>query len=69
MLCITCEQEIPAERLEILPHTKTCVKCSNEKKKVGFMDFGHKTAPVLVVINPENSEDLRRATRVFNRSR
>ena len=26
--CIKCQEDIPPKRLEILPNTKTCVKCS-----------------------------------------
>ena len=26
--CIKCQEEIPPKRIEILPNTKTCVKCS-----------------------------------------
>ncbi len=33
MQCNNCGVIIPAERLEILPHTKTCVKCSQESTK------------------------------------
>lgn len=29
--CIKCGEPIDAERLEILPKTVTCVKCSTEK--------------------------------------
>lgn len=29
--CIHCKMEIPKSRLEVLPHTETCVKCSTEK--------------------------------------
>lgn len=69
MNCIVCHNPIPEERLEILPHTKTCVKCSTEEKMVGYMDYYHKTAPNLVIIDPKDKESMRRATRVFNRSR
>lgn len=31
MICTECGTEIPMERLEILPDTKTCVKCSSVK--------------------------------------
>ena len=30
MLCVRCECEIPAERLEAMPETRVCVKCSAE---------------------------------------
>jgi len=33
--CKFCQEEIHPLRLEILPHTQTCVKCSNEKPKAG----------------------------------
>jgi hypothetical protein len=33
--CKFCGEEIHPLRLEILPHTQTCVKCSNEKPKAG----------------------------------
>jgi len=31
--CVWCKKEIPQERLEVLPDTDTCVKCSREGKK------------------------------------
>lgn len=33
--CKHCGVEIPAGRLEVLPHTQTCVKCSTEAPKAG----------------------------------
>jgi len=32
VLCELCGAEIPPERLEILPDTKTCVKCSQTER-------------------------------------
>lgn len=29
--CRVCQEEIPQKRLEILPHTETCVNCSSAK--------------------------------------
>ena len=69
MKCIKCNTQIPEERLEAIPDTLHCVNCSDVKKKVGFMDFYHKTAPELVLVNPDSKEDLRRAKRVFERRR
>ena len=46
MNCKKCNNTIPEERLECLPHTTTCVNCSTEQKNVAFMDFYHKTAPL-----------------------
>ena len=67
--CICCDCEIPVERIEILPHTQHCVKCSTEPKKVGYNDFYHKTAPELCIVDPTNKEDLRRAKRQYWRRR
>ena len=33
--CVHCGEEIHPMRLEVLPNTKTCVKCSQEPKKAG----------------------------------
>ena len=68
-MCDTCFDEIPQARIEAIPETTTCVNCSREQKKVGFMDWYHKTAPELVMISPDNKENLRRAQRVNARSR
>ena len=68
-LCDTCETEIPKGRLECLPNTTTCVKCSRVRRPVGFMDWYHKTAPELVMVAADDTEGLRRAQRVNARSR
>jgi len=68
-LCSVCNCEIPAERLEALPHATECVEHSKEEKLVGYNDFYHKTAPELCVVNPKNKEDLRRAKRQYWRRR
>lgn len=69
MNCTKCNTEIPEERLEAIPGTKTCVGCSDVEKYVGFMDFYHKTAPELVMIRSNDKEAVRRAERVHKRSR
>jgi hypothetical protein len=33
--CIQCGENIHPKRLEILPNTRTCVKCSNTSRKKG----------------------------------
>lgn len=69
MNCRVCGHEIGKERLEALPGTTVCVAHSTSTRPIGFMDFGHKTAPTMVVIRADQKEDLRRATRAFRRSR
>lgn len=40
-LCKGCGEEIHPKRLEILPYTTTCVKCSTEAPKAGrIVTFG-----------------------------
>jgi hypothetical protein len=69
MNCQTCGCEISKARLEALPYTTTCVNCSKAKPYVGFMDWYHKTAPELVMINSGDKENIRRAQRISNRAR
>lgn len=67
--CVRCKGIIPAERLEILPETHTCIKCSGVQKYVGAMVFDHKTAPTLAYIRPENKEAVETLKRFVNRAR
>lgn len=69
MNCSVCGCTIPDERLEALPNTTTCVNCSGVKKRIGFMDYGHKTASEFIQIDPDDTEGLRRATRYNKRDR
>ena len=38
--CYKCHTEIPAERLEILPDTETCMSCSEVKPVIGIVQGG-----------------------------
>ena len=67
--CDTCGKPIPPARLEALPHTTTCVGCSRATTFVGFMDWAHKTAPELVMVDGADTENLRRAQRINSRAR
>jgi hypothetical protein len=69
MKCKLCSLDIPIERLQAIPGTTTCVKCSSVKSVHGFMVFGHKTAGELVMISPDNTEAMRQAQRSNKRSR
>jgi hypothetical protein len=69
MNCIYCHATIPEGRLEFLidyNRTKTCIDCSSEQKAVGFMDWGHKTAPQLVLC-PANATETKRILQRANR--
>ncbi len=37
--CKYCKEEIHPMRLDVLPNTKTCIKCSKEGKKAGRYNF------------------------------
>ena len=67
--CVKCSSVIPQGRVDALPNTTTCVRCSDVRAFVGFMDWGHKTAPEIVMIPAEDREGLRRAQRINCRSR
>jgi hypothetical protein len=40
MNCFFCHKPIPEERLEALPNTDTCIKCSKEKRVIGITQGG-----------------------------
>jgi hypothetical protein len=66
--CRVCRKPIPKERIAALPQTTTCVFCSDEEPTQGLIEFGHKTAPSLVIL-PNDPEQRRRARRSFRRAR
>jgi hypothetical protein len=51
--CRICGEPIPQRRLDALPNTYTCLKCSDEPKVKGFMTWEHKTAPTINIVNDE----------------
>jgi RNA polymerase-binding transcription factor DksA len=69
--CDTCGAPIPQERLEALPDTTTCVHCSRETARLGFMisAFSKGTASEIVIVKQEDTEAVRRAKRANARSR
>jgi hypothetical protein len=72
--CKVCDTTIPQARLDAIPETEFCVKCSEKhgpKPVIGFMvSNGPKgTASVLITVKPEDEEALRQATRAHNRER
>jgi hypothetical protein len=72
MTCIYCKSMIPQSRLEFLQETNRrliCIDCTNESRAVGFMDWGHKTAPSLVMVPSNAKETIRILHRANRRSR
>jgi hypothetical protein len=69
MNCEKCGIEIPKIRLEAIPNTTTCVKCSDTERYRGYMLYAHKTAGECVFLDPSNKEAIRRADRANSRAR
>ncbi len=69
MKCASCGQDIDPERLEVLPNTRTCVMCSKQPRNVVFMEYGHKTAGYIQIVNGSDVEGIRRAERAYKRAR
>jgi hypothetical protein len=72
MLCTYCNSMIDNDRLEFLQETGrtlVCKDCSVETRAVGFMDWGHKTAPSLVMVPANATETIRKLDRANRRAR
>lgn len=69
LTCRICNAIIPQERLEAIPDTTTCVKCSDVQAYKGYLVFGHKTGGECVLVNPKNKEAVRQADRFNRRAR
>ena len=72
MRCQTCNCLIDSDRVEYLEEVKadpTCVAHSKTTAKVTLMDYSHKTAGSVVVIDGGDKEQIRLARRVYHRSR
>ena len=67
--CVSCKCDIPAERLEALPDTRTCVNCSDVAAPVGFMAYSHKTAPSLIIVSSRDKEAVRQLNNANKRRR
>lgn len=63
--CEKCGVVIPPERLEVVPGTKHCVKCSDVKAVKGFMESNAAkgTGAEIVIVDGDDKESLRRAER------
>jgi hypothetical protein len=72
MNCVYCRSIIDLDRYEFLIETgreTVCKTCSVENRAVGFMDWGHKTAPSLVMVPSNATETIRKLNRANRRSR
>jgi hypothetical protein len=72
MNCVYCKNCVGIDRYEFLIETKReiiCKECSVESHAVGFMDWGHKTAPSLVMVPSNAKETIRILNRANRRSR
>jgi hypothetical protein len=66
--CEVCGQQIPEERIEALPETFRCVAHSAATKTEGVVEYGHKTAGVILIL-PKDPEQRRQALRAYKRAR
>jgi len=58
MNCIHCKTEIPNQRLQALPNTKTCTECSTIEQ-VGCVDICyHKTGNTIQVMDKESAAKI-----------
>jgi hypothetical protein len=72
MNCIYCKNNVGIDRYDFLVETKRkiiCKSCSVENRAVGFMDWGHKTAPSLVMVPSNAKETIRILDRANRRAR
>lgn len=72
MLCRYCRSMIDNDRLEFLTEFNrpmVCKDCSAEQRAVGWMDYGHKTAPQLVMVPANAKETIRKLDRANRRAR
>ncbi len=72
MNCIYCDDAIDYDRYEFLVETGRkiiCKGCSVENRAVGFMDWGHKTAPSLVMVPANATQTIRILDRANRRAR
>ncbi len=59
--CRGCGEQIHPMRLDVLPNTKTCVKCSKEGKKAGRFSVsreGEDISTQLEIHDPEKYQEI-----------
>jgi hypothetical protein len=71
MKCVRCQNVLDGDRIDYIltfHKERLCKSCTEERAKVCYMDYGHKTAPSLVVVG-NNPEQIRMAERSYRRAR
>ena len=56
--CATCGREMPEERLEF--GYFNCTKCNMQERPKGVMEYGHKTAGVLIITDDIGFRELKK---------
>lgn len=72
MNCIYCKTDVGIDRYGFLVETGRkiiCKECSVENRAVGWMDYGHKTAPQLVMVPANATQTIRILDRANRRAR
>ena len=72
MKCVNCRSDIDPDRAEFIEEfsrPKVCRGCSTEQRRFGLMDYGHKTAPQLVMCSANATETIRILHRANRRAR
>ena len=72
--CTVCGKAVDPERIAALDEMglpQVCIPCSEKitPEPIGFMDYAHKTAPDLVIVDRRNTEAVRKAQRSYRRAR
>lgn len=66
MKCAKCKIKIPRERLDVIPDTKTCVKCSDIEPLFGITVWD-KTTPELLIVDEATAQRFWKLERLDGR--
>lgn len=66
-LCIVCDEEIHPMRLEALPTTSTCVKCSQEGRKAAKLSHKLDREDVETTLEFYSAEQYKKIVEIENR--
>jgi hypothetical protein len=63
MNCIKCNSEIAAQRIKILPNTKTCTICSDEEAFGAVNIVYHKTGNTIQIMDKHSADSINKSAR------